>query len=177
MFISIENLRANTRAFSEIALMNPIFKHHITDYQHIFGFRITMGAIASKITTSRLFNQAFIQTQIKENIKVPRHWPLCGEFTGDRWIPRTNDQLRGKCFRLMTSWWTVANVHLDRVCSESHLYIETIWIHLFYTHIADFFVRDILVLQKNPRELYSYLIGATEARQIPLQLPNTEVIS
>ena len=29
-------------------------------------------------------------------------WPLCGEFTGDRWIPRTNGQLRGKCFHLMT---------------------------------------------------------------------------
>ena len=22
----------------------------------------------------------------------PRHWPLRGEFTGDRWIPHTNDQ-------------------------------------------------------------------------------------
>ena len=51
----------------------------------------------------RLFTQPFIQTQIKENIKAPRHWPLCGEFTGDRWIPRTNGQLRGKCFHLMTS--------------------------------------------------------------------------
>ena len=27
-----------------------------------------------------------------ENIKAPRHWPLCGEFTGDRWISRTKDQ-------------------------------------------------------------------------------------
>ena len=44
--------------------------------------------------------------QIKENIKAPRLWPLCGEFTGDRWIPRTNGQLRGKCFHLMTSSWT-----------------------------------------------------------------------
>ena len=52
---------------------------------------------------SRLFTQPFIQTQIKRNIKAPRHWPLCGEFTGDRWIPRTNGQLRGKCFHLMTS--------------------------------------------------------------------------
>ena len=26
--------------------------------------------------------------QIKENIKAPRHWHLCGEFTGHRWIPR-----------------------------------------------------------------------------------------
>ena len=64
---------------------------------------VIMGAIASQITASRLFTQPFIQTQIKENIKAPRHWPLCGEFTGDRWIPRTNGQWRGKCFHLMTS--------------------------------------------------------------------------
>ena len=51
------------------------------------------------------FTQPFIQTQIKENIKAPRHWPLCGEFTGDRWIPRTKGQLRVKCFHLMTSSW------------------------------------------------------------------------
>ena len=36
---------------------------------------------------SRLFTQPLIQTQIKENIKAPRHWPLCWEFTGNRWIP------------------------------------------------------------------------------------------
>ena len=35
-----------------------------------------------KSPASRLFTQPFIQTQIKENIKVPLHWPLCGEFTG-----------------------------------------------------------------------------------------------
>ena len=45
----------------------------------------------------------FIQAQIKVNIKAPRHWPLCGEFTGDRWIPRTNGQSRGKCFHPTTS--------------------------------------------------------------------------
>ena len=43
-----------------------------------------------------LLTQPFIQAQIKENIKAPRHWPLCGEFTGDRWIPRTNGQQWGK---------------------------------------------------------------------------------
>ena len=32
------------------------------------------------------------RSKIKENTKAPRHWPLCGEFTGDRWIPRTNGQ-------------------------------------------------------------------------------------
>ena len=58
-----------------------------------------------KSPASRLLTQSFIQTQIKENIKTPRHWPLCGEFTGYRWIPRTNGQLHGKCFHLMTSSW------------------------------------------------------------------------
>ena len=43
--------------------------------------------------------------QIKGNIKVPRHWPLCGEFTDNRWIPSTKGQWRGKCFHLMTSLW------------------------------------------------------------------------
>ena len=28
----------------------------------------------------------------KENIKALRHWSLCGEFTGDRWIPRTKGE-------------------------------------------------------------------------------------
>ena len=38
-----------------------------------------------------LLNRLF-KTQIKENIKAPRHWPLCGELTGDRWIPRAKGQ-------------------------------------------------------------------------------------
>ena len=45
-----------------------------------------------KSPASRVFTQAFIRAQIKENIKAPRHWPLCGEFTGDRRIPRTKGQ-------------------------------------------------------------------------------------
>ena len=46
-------------------------------------------------------HQPLIQAQIKENIKAPLHWPLWGEFTGDRWIPRTKDQWRGK----ISIWW------------------------------------------------------------------------
>ena len=40
---------------------------------------VTMGAIASQITSLTLFTQPFVQTQIKENINTPRHWPLCRE--------------------------------------------------------------------------------------------------
>ena len=41
------------------------------------------------VSSSRLFTLPFIQAQIKENIKALRHWPLCGEITGHRWIPLT----------------------------------------------------------------------------------------
>ena len=53
-----------------------------------------MNAMVSQITSHHtiVFTEPFIQAQIKENIKAPRHWPLCGEFTGDRWIPRTKGQ-------------------------------------------------------------------------------------
>ena len=44
------------------------------------------------------------KAQIEENIKAPRHWPLCG------WFPRTKGQWRGKCFHLMTSSWILVNI-------------------------------------------------------------------
>ena len=50
---------------------------------------VIMGAMASQITNLTIV-YPFIQAQIRENTKAPRHWPLWGEFTGDRWIPRTN---------------------------------------------------------------------------------------
>ena len=33
-----------------------------------------------KSPASRLFTQPFVQAQIKESIKAPRHWPLWGEL-------------------------------------------------------------------------------------------------
>ena len=45
-----------------------------------------------KAPASQLFTQPFIRTQIKENIKAPRHWPLWGEFTDSPWIPRAKGQ-------------------------------------------------------------------------------------
>ena len=48
-----------------------------------------------------LLNRVF-RRRSKKTSKL-RVWPLCGEFTGDRWISRTNGQKRGKCFHLMTS--------------------------------------------------------------------------
>ena len=41
----------------------------------------------------------------KKTSKIRVIDPLCWEFTGDRWIPLTKGQLRGKCFHVMTSSW------------------------------------------------------------------------
>ena len=59
------------------------------------------------ITSLNSVTQSFIQAQIKENIKAPRYWPLCGEFTGDRWIPCRKDRSREKCFQLVASHATI----------------------------------------------------------------------
>ena len=54
-----------------------------------------------KSPASRLFTQAFIQTQIKENIKAPCHWPLCGEFTGTSEFPAQ----RASYAENVSIWW------------------------------------------------------------------------
>ena len=51
-----------------------------------------MGSIVSKIMSLSIVYSTVYSGDDQENIKAPRHWPFCGEFTGDRWIPRTNDQ-------------------------------------------------------------------------------------
>ena len=49
-----------------------------------------------------------MQAQIKDNIKGPRPWLLCGEFTGDRWIPRTI----GTNAENVSIWWRHHDVHV-----------------------------------------------------------------
>ena len=66
-----------------------------------------------KSPVSRLFTQPFIQAQIKENIKAPRHWPLWGEFTDDRWIPPQ----RASDAENVSIWWRHhVMIHLDSLC-------------------------------------------------------------
>ena len=54
---------------------------------------VIMSAMGSKTLSYPLCVQPFFHTQIKENIKAPRHWSLWGESTGDRWIPLTSNQI------------------------------------------------------------------------------------
>ena len=44
-----------------------------------------------KSPASPLLAHLLVRAQIKENIKAPRHWPLCREFTGVRWAQKANN--------------------------------------------------------------------------------------
>ena len=48
-----------------------------------------------------MFTQPFIQTQIKEKIKAPCQWPLCGEFTGTGEFPAQ----RASYAKNVSIWW------------------------------------------------------------------------
>ena len=46
-----------------------------------------MTTIASKITSLTVVYSTVYWDADQENIKAPRHWPLCGEFTGTGEFP------------------------------------------------------------------------------------------
>ena len=65
------------------------------------SFHVTLASLQWRhnefggVSNHQLHNwslKRLFKPQIKENIKAPRHWPLCEDFTGDRWIPQTNGQ-------------------------------------------------------------------------------------
>ena len=52
---------------------------------------VIMSAVVPQITSLTIvYSTAY--SEIKENTKALSHWPLCGEFTGDQWIPHTKGQ-------------------------------------------------------------------------------------
>ena len=53
---------------------------------------VMMSAMASQITGVLIVYLAINSDADKKNMKVPRHWPLWGEFTGYQWIPHTKGQ-------------------------------------------------------------------------------------
>ena len=86
------------------------------------------GSVSNHQSHDCLLNRLFRRRS--KNVKGPRHWPLCGEFTGDRWIPRTNGQLRGKCFHLMTSSWIHCIKGTSRKISAGFTLCFELWLYL-----------------------------------------------
>ena len=64
---------------------------------------VIMSPMESQITSLTIVYSNVYSGTDRRKHQTQRHLPLCGEFTGYRWIPRTKGQQRGKCFRLMTS--------------------------------------------------------------------------
>ena len=51
-----------------------------------------MGAMEFQITSLTIVYSAAYSGADQKKFKAQRHWPLWGEFIGDRWIPLTNGQ-------------------------------------------------------------------------------------
>ena len=63
-----------------------------------------MNAMAHQITGVSIV-YSVCSSADQGNLIALRHWPLWGEFTGDRWIARTKGRQCVKCFHLMASSW------------------------------------------------------------------------
>ena len=83
------------------ATFSPVDEATQSKYPHYNV--VIMSAMASQITSLKILYSTVCSGAEQRSIKTPPHWPLWGEFTGDRWIPRTKGQWREKCFHLMTS--------------------------------------------------------------------------
>ena len=90
-----------------------------TERQHYND--VIMCAIASQITSLTIVYSIVYSDADQREHQSSESLGFVGEFTGDRWIPRTNGQLRGKCFHLMTSSWLFIHLAVRRlmVCSNS----------------------------------------------------------
>ena len=64
---------------------------------------VIMNEIASQITSLTIVYSTVHSGADRSKYQSSASLALCGKFTGDRWISRTNGQYRGKYFHLMTS--------------------------------------------------------------------------
>ena len=79
----------------------PEYHHSVVHLPHYND--VIMSAMVSLIGSVSIVYSTVCSDADQRIIKAPHHWPLWGEFTGDRWIPRTKGQWRGKFSHLMTS--------------------------------------------------------------------------
>ena len=71
---------------------------------------VIMDSIASQITSLTIVYSVIYLGADQRKHQSSTSLAFVREVTGDRWISRTNGQLRGKCFHLMTSSWLTSLV-------------------------------------------------------------------
>ena len=91
-----------------------------------------------------------IQTQIKENTKVPCHWPLCGDFTGTGDFPAQ----RASYAENVSIWWrhhgeAAYHPYADRhnfQLSHFNFTFTVNWIEIYITRVISFCCRYVLYI-------------------------------
>ena len=57
----------------------------LVDHSDVIHYNcVILGAMAYLITSLTIIYSTVYRAQIKENTKIRRHWPLCGEFPAHR---------------------------------------------------------------------------------------------
>ena len=82
-----------------------------------------MGAIASQITSLTIVYSIVYSDADQRKHQSSAPLAFVRGIHRDRWIPRTNGQLRGKCFHLMTSSWNTAKIAYASFTPESSIFI------------------------------------------------------
>ena len=115
---------------------------------------VIISAMASQITGVSIVYSTIIQAQIKENIKAPRHWPLWGEFTVDRWNPTK----RASNVKNVSIWWrhhgfiVCFDFHMSKLSQgDYHLHLRHsssiwCWLALVQNANAAFYSRHSLIM-------------------------------
>ena len=78
-----------TSLYCHWLLSSPVYLQTLYNKCHYND--VIMSAMASQITGVSIVCST-VGPGADKKIKAPRYWPLCGEFTGDRWIPHTKGQ-------------------------------------------------------------------------------------
>ena len=86
--------------------------------------------MASQISGSRLFTRPFIQAQIKENIKAPRHWP----FAGNSPVTGEFPSQRASNAENLSIWW---RHHASYICGHRLIILRLARNYQYYLSLIE----------------------------------------
>ena len=115
-----------------------------------------MSAIASQIISLTIVcSTVYLGADQRKHQSSTCHWPLCGEIPGYRWFLRTNDQLCGTCFHLMTSSYQRVGVVLYWTCRFTTAAASPLFISgPLFTKRPDVLLQDLV--KSRSREIGCY---------------------
>ena len=106
------------------------FAHHYMD--------IIMDVIASQITSlTSAYSAVHSGVDKKKNIKAPRHRLLCGEFTGNQWIPA---QMASNAENV-SIWWRHDVMESYRVSFVSSKSEQSLTFEVFVLSATSYYIK------------------------------------